>query len=103
MNWRVQLKQKHAPVPMDVRNVQQVSIVFFRLSSSIYLSSTAILLLDKYRNQNIARRGYSEKVNESPMFTISSIIMDWFLEYRDADMDNIYSSNNRPQGYETTQ
>ncbi|XP_055304330.1 antigen 5 like allergen Cul n 1-like [Sitodiplosis mosellana] len=56
---------------------------------------------DKYRNQNIARRGCSDKINEPPTYTMSSMIMDWFLEYRDGDMSNIYSSNNRPQGFET--
>ena len=55
---------------------------------------------ERHRNQNIARHGAPEKVNESPMNSITSMIMEWFFEYRDVDVSNIYSSSNRHQGNE---
>lgn len=56
---------------------------------------------DRYR-ENIARRASPERINEPALQILTSMIMDWFLEYRDADMNDIYStsSTNRPQGFE---
>lgn len=35
-----------------------------------------------------------------PMQAATSIIMNWFLEYKDVDIGNV-NSNNHPQGYES--
>lgn len=57
-------------------------------------------LTDRHRNQNYARHGAPGKINESPMNTIASMIMEWFFEYRDVDVSTIYSSSHRHQGNE---
>lgn len=58
------------------------------------------LFLAKYRNagQNIARRGISASYYEPTMHAATTIIMDWFLQYRNADMSYIESFHKHPGG-----
>lgn len=58
------------------------------------------LVLDKFRyaGQNIARRGISASYYEPTMHAVTTIIMEWFLEHKNADMTYINSFHKHPTG-----
>lgn len=76
------------PVKIELRLLD-----YFKLMKNLFSSS------DKYRwaGQNIARRG-NTKGYENTKTAIKNMVMDWFIEYKDANQTFINSYHNHPLG-----